>query len=1035
MKKYITLLIFSFLFICFYSSNNEVKAATDIDPNQTTVHVKTADEFIDAYLKPYDKSYNPNSDQSGNSNIQKIIVDNDINLNDSSYSRYNDHYTGGINWYWMSVNHNGSLTFDGQGHTVDFGRSNIAPNGSSMQGHNWEFKDIKILGTSFYGPLSLNDKNETVTYNNFTYYGSQLIHTTIDGDKVKIKGDCNINSVPYYKALGKKNYSGLNKDRTVSTDSSSQQNLEVRDVEIMPNATYTGTSYKDNIFELSGNLTVDDGATVNLHPHNWGNTEHTPPWTLYNNSSAIYFSSSSVVNINKNANLNIYNNSDSITINDGSKIDVPSNYKGNISSAIFAYGGSKMNVNDGARINIDSDGTVDTQGDSSDPLIQLNSADINIGKNSEFYINQKSDNNNAYTNDGLVYLKGGNFNISPNGSMNIDSYLKNSKNSNNSYLIDTDGSSVINFDNPKLVNFNTHSNLSKNYIMYSSNNNYINATDFAFSAKGEDAKGEDTSILENSKIPIHRLLYPISGNSVDNNYIRVLGSYEYTKEFYDSLNKMNSKQYREISFTRMPTPVLTLDHSNINDSDESINGNVKDDDGNNLKNAYIKIYVNKNNKDNYFSRNFGINNVFELINANQVLFNKKKKDFPTTSSYKSGDSFKNNTLHSSDFISENSNNQDIFENYISPFTDFNNSSELYEKSKPYYALTDDNGNFKFDIPQSLWELIGSDNLDMQVVATYNFVDSNKFKIKLNSPMQLNLSNSIKNLSNSDSNQGDHKLVDVNQGEEGIGDELEFSTDFTNFSKHIDYKFNYEQPIPLSIDESSIKVNDDGSYKSLKDSSYDYEVKKGNEYKTLILKKIQVNRKKDDNPTIKNIKIKGKLDNKNKKYSSDSIEFNPSVVTDGGNTMQGPDSSISFIDPDGLKISPNDIIFNGSHLFENGLYYASGSNLAVAVKDKRSNRPSLKLTLQQNTKKFTSDSNSSSSFEGELFYKKNNQYVSIFNNPVEIASSSSGQSLSNVYWKNNKQIALSPKTNFSTPGNYSNGNKESPGLTWTVISGY
>lgn len=204
----------------------------EVNPNDSSVNVYTADQFIDAIRKPKDADYVKNGDgNTGTSNISNINVKRNINLTDSTYSRYKDHYVYGnsgftpptdndVNnparpylnkshydnsvewwdWYNFTVKHPDTLTINGEGHKIDFGMNNFALQYDAPQ--HYVFKNMTWYGDSFYGPFSINKNNTIFDYDNITYYGPQLVHSQSgNGSKINIYNNVNVHSVPENYAM------------------------------------------------------------------------------------------------------------------------------------------------------------------------------------------------------------------------------------------------------------------------------------------------------------------------------------------------------------------------------------------------------------------------------------------------------------------------------------------------------------------------------------------------------------------------------------------------------------------------------------------------------------------------------------------------------------------------------------------------------------------------------------------------------------------------------------------------------------------
>ncbi|MCF6515607.1 hypothetical protein GSH19_05500 [Lactobacillus sp. S2-2] len=1107
-KKFIlifTLIIFGFL--CFGTVNSKAAdrdpgpltktGASKINPNDTSVVVHNADEFIDACIKStyvYDNRNNDagvstvsenfyaNSDtrdsnkNGGTSNITNIKLANDIDLTTSSYGRYYMHrsrYGGpdgnkingqsGDIWDWANtmVRHNGAVTIDGNGKTIDYGYNNMAL--QQNDGANWTFKDIKIYGQSFYGPLSINDPNCTVTYDNVSYYGPQLIHSQGgNGCKINVIGDVDVHSVPWYKS-----FDGTKYKADSNSGPQDEQNMQVGDVEFHKNSHYYGETYGGNVLELTGNLNADEGAKIELHPHKFGSTED----SYGSNSSGIVFLGNSQLDAYDNAQIKIICNTDPIKTNSGEKIGNPDSSSKWISTAVYGASSSQVNMHENSTLESQGAGMVahSSEGGASDALMQLGKLKLTVDKGASFINNFNKDKDySGYTNDGVVSISGGQININSGGTFNIDSNMHDVNNDYN-YILYTSGATTINLLNPKSVYWNDqnqvdmiNSSNSSNYNRSLSNStlihigdySFINATDASLETIGQGKNGQNTSITP--PVPISRFLLPFSGSwwsqDIDTNYMRISGDYFDSKKVADSVNDAGGNQYAMMHFTQLTIPKITVSSGISNDNNKYIHGNVKDENGNNLKNAYVKIYIRKDDtkddsqdSDNrtyyYDSDNTGKDKndlAKTIIKSNKILYNKYKKDFPTSTSYLSGSTFNSKQLiKTDDFQNDNFFDTNIFSSLLND--DFNKYSTVIQKPRPYMALTDENGNFHFNVPEKTWEDVGDAKKDLSVYATYNFIDSDKFNIKLNEPLQLDVENKMKDLTNDNESNSDNKLNEVNQGDtDEDGDTLEFDSTLRNTSRHIDFKeLSYEQPVPLSANLDTLEIKDGDGFKKLDPN--DCTVETEDNYKIIKLNNISLPRTNakpgESNPgTTKQIDLKVTLKNP---ITDKQMDFNSQLETRYDDVVKGPDMSINFKGLSRVKVDPQDLYYGANSQNATNLFLSTNQHLGATVDDQRKEKTPIGLYVHQNNDTFSKNGDGlGDSFKGELFYIDGSNMTSLLDHNVEVEQSNADNELTDLYWNRNKQIKLKLDNNYNFHGDYQNGDndKNNPGLTWTIQNG-
>ncbi|MHA8263440.1 hypothetical protein ACYATO_07065 [Lactobacillaceae bacterium Melli_B3] len=197
----------------------------------------------------------------------------------------------------------------------------------------------KMYGYNIYGPINLyNSSSGSLTYKNVNYEGSQLFYGTnlpnlyIDG------GVSAISEGSYVSPFNTKGY---------TTQNYNQQNIQVSNMELLPNAYYYGKTQQGNNIELGGSLKLDQGSNMILVPSGSNGENY-----VSNNGS---IGDRGLVLTGKSSNLQIGNNAN-LTIN-------PSDNK---ASALYI---AQVDVIDGGTLNVNYS---NNPGDSQPTLIQGN---------------------------------------------------------------------------------------------------------------------------------------------------------------------------------------------------------------------------------------------------------------------------------------------------------------------------------------------------------------------------------------------------------------------------------------------------------------------------------------------------------------------------------------------------------------------------------------------------------------------------------------------------------------------------------------
>lgn len=205
------------------------------------------------------------------------------------------------------------LVVDGQNHISDMSTMHISP-GNNGNVHLTIQNFRKLYGNDIYGPI--NEWNDSVnsalvTYRNINYEGSQLTHS--NGVKTEIDGVVNVHTEVGYTSA----YQQIGAD-------ASQQNFEVKQMTIDPNATLNAIDDSGNCIEVDGGaFNVGKNAKVNItathqHPNvadNVSNQAQTALWIKP--GGAVNLANNSVVNITADGSANALNDSGAINANGG----------------------------------------------------------------------------------------------------------------------------------------------------------------------------------------------------------------------------------------------------------------------------------------------------------------------------------------------------------------------------------------------------------------------------------------------------------------------------------------------------------------------------------------------------------------------------------------------------------------------------------------------------------------------------------------------------------------------------------------------
>ncbi|UQS84675.1 hypothetical protein MOO46_05345 [Apilactobacillus apisilvae] len=1047
-----------------YNSNNKISAIY----KGTTAYVYDYEGFYNAIFKQgYGNGIDGHNDSSGVvSNIHKVVLENDINLDGTSGSKINGF---GSSDYTANYAEHDKLVIDGYSngnyHTLDMSKGDISIEALTSS-EDWTIENMKILGYSYFGPISSYTPNggTTLNYRNIDYYGAQLSWGSRQNNcKINIYGNVSVHSLDYYK-----DSSG----QSQISEGQNQQNLQTGDIEFHKNSNYYGETYDGNCLELEGSCKIDNNVNIDLHPHG---TYAEDAWF---NSYGLYLypggNYKPEINFGSNDKFNIYCDSNNLTDSDGSSRIPEDPY--NISIAIYANASSSvpanmyMNNGTNSKFNIYSNGQVKSQA----ALVYFSYVNANVsGVGNEF--NVSSDANNSYIpSNGVVEFNGSGNNINVD---NLGSFKLNIKNipqtSTSNYQINSDSSTNINLDRPTDVEISnkTYNSNQNNHMFYSgtsnvSNNGYIYARNTRVTGWLGD---NQTPSIDNQLVK--SLFLPLRSDSsygkstIFVGGVRLYGSYfevsdmvtKLDRQLVDSKSsdvylKAQAKNYNSIKFTA--SPMATISYTNYNDynkNNNKVTGKVIDDNGNPLKNSYINISLD-NDKGKFIDPDTRpVNkNYNQYIASNEVLFSPVKQYMPSTSASTiiqdngNTSNFYNNiagTIGSTDgqfglahdyFYNRynmgdaNTLNQDITL-YSRDGTTINKDSskdEFYSGNvgdqglqvgmEHYVAITDNNGNFSFNIPNVLWNEINNNNNNhkLNITPYYNFSPGNTKTVNLAYNPKLNINNKIKDItySNADSSDG-FSLSKVFQGGQGYssqGDTLEFDSTINNTSDNSDISVNssatYDQPLPNNIDVSTLKVSyDNNDFNVIHEPNV---IKSNNGVKIL---KIPIKNLKS-NSTL-NLKVRGTLKNDNATVDNSDIRIKPKYNIDSTEYSGEADNvnEINFSDNQ-LNFTPiSNIDYDYSSIVKDSLLLPTNSSTPVMsnVKNNMRGNSYADIQVQQPSEEFKD--NSSSEIKGDLIYNGQNLNQS----PVMLFSTDGND---NMYISNSTPLYLKPLQNYEGEGN-------------------
>lgn len=364
--------------------NNEKISRADENGVQD---VATWVEFIRAFVDPTVTTINVIDDFATPSNPRLDLTT--VTTGDTG------NFTGGLSGVYLSVpNISRSLVIEGNNHQIDFKAVALCFLDTTANVNSpWdvELKDLEIYHGNYYGPLTFfnlstnNQRLSTITYNNITNIGNQLIHSPMS--HVQIKGvTSSIQQENYTSNFGAWRIYGTNQTNifvskmTMLKDSElvlatigagnidlgydSNGELLLEDGSKIT-ATANGTSGEANgvnILIRSGSVTAGENSEISLVPQ-------------LNSSAISLLATGASLNIGKNANVEIQSNGRSTNTNN------------NNTNILWMAAGSSLLVDEGGRFAVDAV----NQGASGSNVVHVNgAATFRVGKDSTLDIKSDS---------------------------------------------------------------------------------------------------------------------------------------------------------------------------------------------------------------------------------------------------------------------------------------------------------------------------------------------------------------------------------------------------------------------------------------------------------------------------------------------------------------------------------------------------------------------------------------------------------------------------------------------------------------------
>lgn len=1019
--------------------------------SKDTVRVSNADDFLEAVFNSDDGKVNAKSNYSnkGKSHIQKIVLDNDIDLNQAS-KKYRRYYgTSGSRTTDTRLLHSGSsyenenyLVINGQGHTLHMANNTMSINTKEVQ-TTWTLENMRVLTTSYYGPIRAKQGYTSIRYRNIDFFGAQLLWTdNVPECNAEFYGTVSVRSLSYYNA---RNNNG--KIMRFPCDGKGQQNMQTGNAIFNKNCRYYGEAVHGNCLELYGSTYVESGAQIELHPHGTSveNNQRDSAVGIFLRRSSNYPNGSSI-NLQDNSNVNVVLDTRPVTDNEGNRVDFVRDVDNSQASmGVYIETASKINVKgSNANFNVNGYGNIYKH----NPLVYFNrSMDANItGKNAGFNIYEHNPEDYS-PRDGILFIDGGS-DIVVNKNANFSLQTDYMSDGDNTYLLSSQNN-AIQLNSPNRVLLDNHGTSGNSIVKMNNDtgkNHYIDSKNIEMSASGTDLFGNAMSF---KNAFLNRLYLPITDNKIYTLGTKVLGDYNSLATLASNLHSMMTssylaKEFDRIEFRGIKDPrIVSIDKTSVNPGKDTFSGRVVDSDGYPLKDTYIRLFFEDNKNRTPGSKYVTPDYVSDIKSISQVtpdlannILSSSLFLFSMSHSGITGSNISFGNLVDGSGISSNP----LIANYLDAvfnekgaskniYGSFNSNASVAE-AVPYTTFTDANGNFTFKAPKSIWQNMSQKKIlstTLYIEPSYYFNVGPMIPIIASLKPELSLSNSIKNLSYEKSNvSSDGSILEnVYQGDAyKDGDELQFNINIKNSSEILAKNYTYVQPVPNSINDDSLQISYDGGKSYSKLNSNDYFVNgKNNGYKNINVKSIDILPN-----SYNNISIKGTLKYHNSQ-SNDKVDFKPLIFDNSDDVAATGTTNKIFYALNDFNFYAKDISYgNISAIDTNKLIFPTDVNSNepnIVIEDNRRVKSRIGIFAHQDNDNFTNSDNSQK-FVGKLIYKNQKNYSDLSESEVEIINSNNPY---NISWNKDKALVLMIPSKPSAPGDYKTG------ITWTVKNGF
>lgn len=331
--------------------NNENNSRADENGVQD---VATWEEFIRAFVDRTVTTINVVDDFVTPSNPR-------LNLTDITTGNTSNPSGGGVFVYLNVANSSRRLVIEGNNHQIDFRAVSLCFNNTTASTSSpWdvELNNLEIYHGNYYGPLTFNDlatanqQLSTITYDNVTNIGNQLIHSPMS--HVKIDGVTSSIQQATYTS----NFGGWNINATTQTNIFVSEMTLLKDSELTLSTISAGNI--DLGYDSNGELTLEDGSKLTATANgtsgeasgvnilirsgsvNAGENSEISLVPQINSSAISLLAPGASLTIGKNANVEIQSNGRSTNINN------------NNTNIVWLGAGSLVQIDEGGRLAIDA---------------------------------------------------------------------------------------------------------------------------------------------------------------------------------------------------------------------------------------------------------------------------------------------------------------------------------------------------------------------------------------------------------------------------------------------------------------------------------------------------------------------------------------------------------------------------------------------------------------------------------------------------------------------------------------------------------